>query len=400
MRSNQAATSSSDSQAHSLARRTRICFVGLQNLAVLAPQFDPGGAAGEPVQHTLLAKALARRGYDVSMVTADCGQPDGATWDGVTIFKAYAPQAGLPVLRFVHPRWTGLWSALSRADADVYYSSCAGGLAGQVAMFCARRGKRYVFRVASDSDCLPDALIIRRWYWRDKRLYQYGLKQADAVLAQSVRQQELLLRNFGRRSALAPMIVGASGTSPDFDRRDLDALWVSNIRRLKRPDILFDVAAALPPVSFHLVGGVVAGERPLFDEVQGRVRDARNVTFHGPLAYDDADALYGRARVFVNTSDMEGFPNTYLQAWASGTPVVAFFDPDGLIAEHGLGIAVRSREEMIAAVRTLSQDEAAWNAARSRCLAFMKRRYGEDVVLQQYLQVLDPPRAGQQGIRS
>jgi glycosyltransferase involved in cell wall biosynthesis len=79
-----------------------------------------------------------------------------------------------------------------------------------------------------------------------------------------------------------------------------------------------------------------------------------------------------------------------LQAWASGTPVVAFFDPDGLIAEHGLGIAVRNREEMIAAVRTLSQDEAAWNAARARCLAFIERNYGEDVVLQQYLQVLDP----------
>lgn len=396
MRSNQAATV----RNYSPARRTRICFVGLPNLAVLAPEFDPSGAAGEPVQQTLLAKALARRGHDVSMVTADRGQPDGATWHGVRTFKAFAPQAGLPVLRFVHPRWTGLWSALSRADADVYYSSCAGGLAGQVAMFCAWRRRRYVFRVASDSDCLPDALIIRRWYWRDKRLYEYALKQADGVLAQSVRQQELLLRNFGRQSSLAHMLVGASGTNLDFGHRDIQALWVSNIRRLKRPDILLGIAAELPRASFHIVGGPVAGERELFDEVQGRARAAPNVTFDGPLAYDDAAALYGRARVFVNTSDMEGFPNTYLQAWASGTPVVAFFDPDRLIAEYGLGIAVRSREEMIAAVRTLSQDEAAWNAARARCLAFIEQRYGEDVVLQQYLRALDPPCAGQPGIRS
>jgi glycosyltransferase involved in cell wall biosynthesis len=317
----------------------------------------------------------------------------------VKTFKAFAPQAGLPVLRFVHPRWTGLWSAMSRADADVYYSSCAGGLAGQVAMFCARRGKRYVFRVASDSDCLPDALIIKRWYWRDKRLYQYGLKQADGVLAQSVRQQELLLRNFGRPSSIAHMLVGSSGTNLDFAGRDIHALWVSNIRRLKRPDILLDIAGELPRVSFHIVGGPVAGERELFAEVQGRARAVPNVTFDGPLAYDDAAALYGRARIFVNTSDMEGFPNTYLQAWASGTPVVAFFDPDGLIAEHGLGIAVRTPQEMIAAVRMLLQDEAAWNAARARCLAFIERRYGEDVVLQPYLQVLDPPRAGEENIR-
>src|SRR5688572_26278189 len=144
----------------SATRRTRICFVGLNNLAVLAPEYDRSGPAGEPVQHTLLAKSLARRGYDVSMVTCDFGQPDGTVWDGVKTFKAYALEAGLPVLRFVHPRWTGLWSALGRANADVYYSSCAGGLAGQVALFCAWHGKRYVFRLASDSDCLPDALII------------------------------------------------------------------------------------------------------------------------------------------------------------------------------------------------------------------------------------------------
>ena len=104
------------------AGRPSICFVGFSNLAVLAPEVDPSSASGEPLQHTLLATALARRGHRVSMVVLDHGQPDGAVWDGVQTFKAYARGAGLPVLRFVHPRWTGLVSALSRADADVYYA--------------------------------------------------------------------------------------------------------------------------------------------------------------------------------------------------------------------------------------------------------------------------------------
>ena len=81
----------------------------------------------------------------------DHGQPDGAVWDGVQTFKAYARSAGLPVLRFVHPRWTGLVSALSRADADVYYTSCAGGLVGQIAMFCAQ--PRQALRVPRRQRC-------------------------------------------------------------------------------------------------------------------------------------------------------------------------------------------------------------------------------------------------------
>src|SRR5436190_7212649 len=102
-----------------------ICLVGLDNLPVLAPEFREHVIGGESVQQTLLARALSRRGHRVTMVTADYGQQDGACWSSVQVFKAYRPESGIPVLRFIHPRWSGIWSALARADADVYYTSCA-----------------------------------------------------------------------------------------------------------------------------------------------------------------------------------------------------------------------------------------------------------------------------------
>jgi glycosyltransferase involved in cell wall biosynthesis len=363
-----------------------ICFVGLANLAVLAPEIDPGGASGEPLQHTLLATALARRGHRVSMVVVDHGQPDGATWQGVQTFKAYARDAGLPFLRFVHPRWTGLWAALSRANADIYYASCAGGLVGLVAMYCTRKGKRLVFRAASDADCQPDALIaMGRAHRRDKWLYKHGLRHASSVLVQSVRQKKLMRRNFGIHSSIAGLMVEPGQSERAFAERDIDALWVSNMRPLKRPDVLLGVADRLPQLSFHMVGGTVSGVEQFFETVKHEAAGRSNVTFHGAVPYRDVSAFYGRARVFVNTSDVEGFPNTYLQAWASGTPVVAFFDPDGIIAREGLGAAARRADEMSEAVRQLTSSESEWNAARARCLAYIERHYSEEVVLQPYL---------------
>jgi hypothetical protein len=47
---------------------TRICFVGLENLPVLAPEFEQYGIGGAPLQQALLAKAFVRRGYQVSML--------------------------------------------------------------------------------------------------------------------------------------------------------------------------------------------------------------------------------------------------------------------------------------------------------------------------------------------
>ncbi len=120
-----------------------ICLVGLMNLPVLAREYAHHGIGGMQVQQTLLGAQLAKRGFDVSMVVHDLGQPDGASWDGITTWRAFAPTAGIPVLRYVHPRWTSMWAALKRADADIYYVSGVGMMLGLVAMFARRYGRKY-----------------------------------------------------------------------------------------------------------------------------------------------------------------------------------------------------------------------------------------------------------------
>ena len=171
--------------------------------------------------------------------------------------------------------------------------------------------------------------------------------------------------------------------------RDIDVLWVANIRRLKRPDRVLELAGGLPEVQIHMAGGPLPGEEALFHDVSRAAAGSANVHFHGGLSYRDANALYGRARVFVNTSDIEGFPNSYLQAWIRGVPVVTLIDPDGVIEREGLGAAVSSPAEMRDAIRRLLGDPAAWKAASDRCCTFMARERGEDSVLAAYLKTFE-----------
>jgi len=362
----------------------KICFVGLDNLPVLAPEYRQHTIGGESVQQTLLGRALARRGHVVGMVVADHGQRDGAEWEGIRVFKAYRPDAGIPVLRFVHPRWTGMWSALARADADLYYTSCAGMHVGLVALFCRRFGRRFVFRTASDTDCDGSRLLVR--FARDRWLYEYGLRRAHAILVQSASQAEDLARNYGLSGRVAGMLVEEP---PQDAARDIDLLWVSNIRREKRPDRVLELAERLPEVQIHMVGGPLPGEEALFEDAKLKAAAKANVSFHGRLSYWDANALYGRARVLVNTSDVEGFPNSYLQGWIRGVPVVTLIDPDGVIEREGLGIAARSAAEIPDAIDHLLRDPAAWKAASDRCRAFMAGEYGEDKVLAAYLDTFE-----------
>ena len=362
-----------------------ICFVGLANLPVLAREYGGHGVGGAELQQTLLAKALVAQGYSVSMVVADYGQPDGAVWDGIKTYKAYRPDAGLAGLRFIHPRWTGLWSAMKRARADIYYTSCAGALLGQVVLFARLHAARVIFRIASNSDCDPASLLIR--YWRDKRLYRYGLRRADLVLAQTPGQQQALLKNFRRDSRLAASLTDTDARRPGFAERDISVLWVGNIRALKRPGLLLEAARKLPQLKFHMIGGRMPGSETLYESVRAQALELPNVRFHGPVPYHAVGEFYERARVFVSTSEMEGFPNTYLQAWARGTPVVAFLDPEQLIALNGMGRAVTTVSELCAGIVAL-QDARLWEAASQRSREYIDNRFNVKRMTAPYAEAL------------
>lgn len=365
----------------------RVCFVGLGNLPVLAPEFADRPAGGAELQQTLLAQALARQGWPVSMIVFDWGQPDGAVWKGVRTIKAFRPQEGLPMVRFVYPRWTKLVSALRRADADIYYASCAGGHLAQIVLFAHSRGRKVAFRIASNSDCDPRTLLVQ--HRRDRLLYRYGLARADLVLAQTTQQQQALQRNYGRRSLRAPSLIEPAERCRALAQRDIDVLWVGHIRPFKRPQLMLQAARQLPHLRIHMVGGRMPGSEALFDRVQSEAGQLPNVTFHGALAYRCTRELYERARVFVSTSEIEGFPNTYLQSWSHGTPVVGMLDPDGLIERLSLGRVVRTSDELCAAIAALSQDRAQWEPASERSRQYMLQHCEEKHMLAPYLTALN-----------
>jgi glycosyltransferase involved in cell wall biosynthesis len=267
---------------------------------------------------------------------------------------------------------------MKRADADIYYCSCADYLPGLLAMFAALHHRKTVFRIAHDTDCRPRELMIPNL--RSKLLYRYGLPRMDLILAQTEGQRVEMQQGFHLPSRVIPSLVELEAKPTPLAARDIDVLWVSNIRPFKRPNLLLDLAVALPEYRFHLVGGTQPDALDYFDEIRDRAKSQPNVVFHGPLSYDTVEGMMARTRLFINTSESEGFPNTYLQCWARGTPVVAFFDPDTIIAREGLGQAVRTLEEMQIAVRGLLSNQQMWSDVSSRCRQYVERTHGDRAV--------------------
>lgn len=368
--------------------KTKICILGLDDYPVLSATESSERTGGESVQHMLLARAWRDMGLDVTMVVRDHGQARDLEIDGIRVLSTFHEDEGVRGLRFFHPRLTGVVRALKAADADVYYQSPSSAYTGVVAWFCRRYGRRFIYRIASDANCVPGQQLIR--FWRDRKLYEYGMRRADLIAVQTEHQRAELLKHYGLASEVVNMAVEPPASSePEKQVRDIDVLWVSNMRSVKRPELALELARRLPQFSFALAGGALPGARSYYEHIVSEAAKLKNVTCLGAVPYSCIGHLFDRARVFVNTSSLEGFPNTFLQAWIRGMPVVTFFDPDNLVRQRRLGRAVQSMDEMALAVKELLSNRETLQDCGTRARHFALERYSAAQVAGRYLKLLE-----------
>lgn len=378
----------------------KICILGLEDYAMLTGDTSFGPIGGESVQHVLLARAWRDMGLDVSIIVCDHGQPRVTMIDGVRAVAAFSRTGGMPMTRFVHPRMTTVVRAMRELDADLYYQSPAASWSGVVALFAKRYRKSSVLRIASDSDCQRSKAPSRNGSWsrrmtyrRDRWMFDYGVLNASMVAAQTRKQRDLLARNFGIQSELLNIAVevpNAKTSALEPERKDVDVLWMGNYREVKRPDVAIELARRLPQYRFAFVGGSVPTGEAYFNRIRDEARSVPNINFVGPVPYRETGDWFARSRLHVNTSDYEGFPNTFLQAWVRRVPVVSFFDPDGLVRRRGLGAICAGVEEMSAELDRLLKSPSECERIGDRAYAFATNEFSPHQIAAQYLELLEP----------
>lgn len=294
-----------------------------------------------------------------------------------------------------------LWRLLDAVRPHVIYQRVACAYTGVAARYARARHCHMVWHVSSDRDVDP---TLRRGSWRaplehlrtrvERGCVNYGARAATAVVVQTQHQQALLMRNFGR--AATAHIANFHPLAQETLAKPADRIrvcWIANMKPLKRPEIFVALArqlAHLPQVEFLMVGDSYAmpEARKRFEQ---ELRELPNLRHLGRLPNEAVNELLASAHVLVNTSDFEGFSNTFIQAWLRKAVVVSLrVDPDGVFRGERYGLCAGGDYGVLASqVARLAADAVLREQIAARARLFAERSFSRENI-DRLVQVLEP----------
>jgi hypothetical protein len=271
--------------------------------------------------------------------------------------------------------------------ADIYCAFGVSVITAEVAAYCKHGGKKFIFFVADEHDI--DSMYqpqskIKNIYGHPAFLGNYIITQADIIIAQTQEQAQRLKALFNRDAVIITNPVDLENVlrdAPAYPQRQI-ALWIGRADRFKKmPLLLIQLAHACPDIQFEMI------MNPEDPNVETEVYQScpPNVIIHPHVPFKEVESFYSRAFVFINTSEFEGFPNTFLQAAKYGVPILSYkVDPDGFIEQYQTGIVAHGNfDKLVEGLYSIQADQKQDMLFSSNIVHYVKQHHNlEEKVLQ------------------
>ena len=319
--------------------KTKICFVAPKAY----PLFNPDAKnvkyhfGGSEIDLYLLALELSKdSNFEVSFITADYSQPEIEKINNIKIIKS---------LDFNECPLKGsikIWRAMKKADAQIYILKTASPGVPLVAMFCLLHKRFFAYRTASQHEC--DGKYVKEHLLLGPA-FKFSLRKAKFVFTQNATDKENLQRTLGISSIF---IRNGHYIEPlGIESRDI-ILWVGRSSPEKNPQLFADLAKQSPNENFAMICPQ-AMDDDHYEQLTRNAATIPNLKFIRQVPYSQIAEYFRKAKVFVCTSQREGFPNTYIQACMNATPILSLsINPDGFLDKYNCGFCSNGNFEQMA----------------------------------------------------
>jgi glycosyltransferase involved in cell wall biosynthesis len=280
---------------------------------------------GASVQMYLISKEMAGHG-NVSVYSLIPNYPtiDFGDLDRFRLVKTFNESDS------IFQKFRKYHSALRRIKPDFVIARGLSGFTCLLALYCRLFRMKLVYMFASDVESTG------HYQRSNKKCSWFGLlvNNAALLIAQNAHQQERLKNIYGKNSEI---LYSGYEIGSRNDNKDGSVLWVGRCDPMKHAELFIDLAVQNPSVKFILICPPGKYQQH-YAEIEKRAKSTSNLTFLNFVAFDQIERYYARASVFINTSEYEGFPQTFIQAAKNGTPIISLnANPEQFITKNACG---------------------------------------------------------------
>jgi len=315
----------------------KICFVMPRAYYLFNPatpnQSDKVGGAQK--QFYLISRYLAdNKEFDVNFLVADFGQQAVERIENVNVYRTFNFQDNI-IWRFID-----LFRGIKKTNADIYFfRSSHFSIAIIIFIIKMLLGKKVVYMVASDAE------INFKSHRKTNGLFtallmSYVYKYADRIIVQSQQQYDLFQKNYKRiPEQIIKNIVEQQNIEDDnFSARE-KILWIGRLDKIKNPDIFISLCQKFAENKFVMIAPAVFENKRWGEEMIAKIKSVPNIEHLNYVSPNEIQKYYKEARLYVITSDSEGYSNTMLEAISNHCPILSYkVNNDNILINYKIGM--------------------------------------------------------------
>ena len=333
----------------------------------------------------------------------------------VTVTRFWAPQEGRnPLIRAFRYFWCNLRHyqlGKKRKGVDVVFATSTPPTQGWIAGKVAKKLRcPFVYNL---QDIFPDSLVTTGLSQKGSLLWKIGRKLEDAtykgadrvilisqamkrnVLAKGLEEEKIeVVSNWVDTEAVQPVEKSENKLFEEFgiDREKFTVVYAGNFGAAQGAGVVLEAAEKLPQVQFVIFGGGAE-----FAEIREKAATLGNVIVNGLLPQNRVPEVYSLGDVALITCKKgvgdSGLPSKTWSIMACGTPIVAAFDTESVLAEilqeanAGICVEPENAEALASAIEKMAVNTADYAGGRD----YVNQNASRSLCVGKYIQVLEHP---------
>jgi len=320
----------------------KFCFFG--NITKAIKGLTPGGAE---LQISLLARALALKGHSVIIIDPYSNE-DFITAEGIKVITVRNWNNGIRGFRLFSSRIPGLWKLLIEQKADFYYVRMRSYYHLINYFACRKVGGKFIQAIAHDLDVSNYWQKFKHESKKRFNLFRFLtialpnditlhflLKNADYVLLQHS-GQNIGFSGDKPKVKIFPNLINTRSITVVKESSKSDYIHVGSLSVLKGSENLYKLIQIIDKSYRIIIVGQPTDKISV--KIIQKLRQFDNVILKGRLDHNETIRLIAKSKALISTSNSEGFPNIFLEAWSAGVPVISLnINPGEIFNKYQLG---------------------------------------------------------------